>query len=115
MKNWSFSLLLAVVYLVVFAFWNIADPEWVVTSSTGATALLLAGFVAAAQRRYFFNRIDAFLHAVVIFDVLLEGLFTKFHSSQGFIWCALEFAVVVGGYRYFCVRRAATRGRRASR
>lgn len=105
MKHWSFSLLLAAVYLATFSFWHFSNPSWTAAGGLVSTALLLVAFIAAARERYFCNRIDAFLHAVVILDVLLEGLFVTTHHSQSPYLCALEFAVVVGGYRLFCLRR----------
>jgi hypothetical protein len=100
-KKWWFSLLLGIAYLAVFHLFQIAGRNVVIVSGLLATALMLSGWLRAASRRYFCNRVDALLHAVVILDLLLESLFVTSHDSRSFYLCALAFAVVVGGYRSY--------------
>src|SRR4051812_10759591 len=109
-KNWSFSLLLAVVYLGIFHLWMALDRTWIILSSIGVSLGLGSLFVLAVRRRYFLNRWDAFLHSIVILDIFLEGIFIPLHDTRGFYLCALGFAVVIAGYRILLRKRGVTVG-----
>jgi hypothetical protein len=67
--------------------------------------LLLWTLAKAWRTGYFGNRWDAFLHLTVILDILLEATLIPAHQTVGYVWCALAFAAVIGGYRAFIFRR----------
>ena len=117
MKHWSFSLFLAAVYLVTFLLWSYLATfgPWSFSASSGvavsglvATAILLWGFARAAKQGYFLNRCDGLLHAVVISDVFLEAILPLDHAYRDFYLCAAAFAVVIGAYRAYLLRRRKT-------
>ncbi|MCI0541162.1 MAG: hypothetical protein L0Z50_38660 [Verrucomicrobiales bacterium] len=99
MKRWHFSLILGVIYLAVFHLWMHVDRPVIIGSSLVATILSTALFLRAEHRKYFLNHWDRLFHAVVILDILLEGLLIRVHDHYGFYLCAIAFAIVVGGYR----------------
>ena len=103
--RWSFSLLLGAAYLAVFNLWRFVERTGTIISALLLCALLIWRLVAATRRGYFVNRWDAFLHAVVVLDILLEAILIPAHQTVGFYWCALAFAVVIGGYRGFMLHR----------
>ena len=125
MSRWSYSLFMLAVYLGTFVFWK----EWPSRSAFVLGGLVAAGVLAgamvwAARRRYFVNRLDQVLHAWVIVDVVLEaGLFEvfgaavdlgpdrqpfvlRFHDNNNFLGCAAAFALLIGGYRWWTMRKA---------
>lgn len=104
-KHWWFSLLLLVAYLGIFNFWTFSGPAWPAPTSVLLSLVLAGGMVWSGRRHYFLNAVDASMHALVILDILLEGTLLREHDSRGFYWCALGFAVVVGGYRAAGLRR----------
>lgn len=100
-KKWSYSLLLAAAYVLIFAFWRTGPRrEIIMASGVVASLVLTAILIRAAKRRYFLNDWDRFFHGVVVFDILAEAMFVPFHDNFGFFLCALGFGVVIGGYRY---------------
>ena len=69
------------------------------------SVVILSMLLLAVRRRgYFLNGWDMMFHAVIIVDILIEGLFQE---HFGFYWCALGFATCIVGYRLLR-RRAAT-------
>ncbi len=96
-QRWSFSIAVGVAYLAVFHGWRVLPREGIIASGIVAT-LLLATFMAW-NRKYFLNQWDALFHALVIVDILLEALLIPVHDHYGFYFCAVAFALVVGGYR----------------
>jgi hypothetical protein len=105
LKNWWFSLVLAVVYLGMFILWTASARNIIVFTACASTLALLIALAWAAKRRYFFNFWDGLLHAIVILDLLLEGTLIRDHSSRGFYLCALAFAAVIAGYRLHLRRK----------
>ena len=101
LNRWSFGLVLFLAYIVVFNLWLIANAQWILVSSISVSLVLVALFVEAARRRYFFNRWEALLHSLVILDILLEGTLLHEHQSHGFYFCALGFAGVIAAYRLY--------------
>ncbi len=100
-KQWSFSLLLGLVYLGIFHLWMILSRPVIILSGIITTLLLALVFGLAWKRNYFRNRWDGLFHALVMLDVLLEAILIPAHDHFGFYWCALGFAVVLGGYRAY--------------
>ena len=105
--RWWFSLVLLAGYLGIFHLWKVVERPWVVASGLVATALLSGLFARALRAGYFLNRWDAFWHATVILDVLLEATLIPAHGHLGFYLCAAAFIIVVGGYRAWVSRRRA--------
>ena len=102
---WSFSICLGAAYLAVFHLWMGLSREWIVFSGVAAALLLAAGLVA--KRNYFLNRWDLIFHALVIADIFLEAILIPVHDHYGFYFCAVGFAVAVGGYRANLIRSRA--------
>jgi hypothetical protein len=125
MSRWSYSLFMLAVYLGTFVFWK----EWpsrsaFVLGGLAAAAVLAGAMVWAARRTYFVNRLDQVLHAWVIVDVVLEALayeglgavmnlgteqqplVLRFHDNNNFVGCAAAFALLIGGYRWWALRKA---------
>src|SRR6266403_4713038 len=101
MKRWSFSLLLGVVYMLIFHLWMVVSRSWVIASGVIGTVGLVVSFRRAMGRGYFINFWDGLLHFAVILDVLLEAVFIPTHEARGIYLCALAFTVVIGGYRFY--------------
>ena len=108
-KRWSFSLLLGSVYLLIFNLWLVLPHAWIVASGITATLALLALFALAVRARYFINVWDSLLHFLVIIDVLLEAILIPTHQARGFFLCALAFAALIAGYRFYARRRSGGR------
>lgn len=108
-KHWSFSLLFGSIYLLIFNLWLVLSRGWIVASGITATLALLALFAIAVRARYFINFWDGLLHFVIIMDVLLEAILIPIHHARGFYLCALAFAAVIVGYRFYARRRAGIR------
>lgn len=106
-NRWSFSLMLGVVYLLVFHFWLVASPEAIRLSTLLVGLGLSVGFGRAWRIGYFRNIWDAAFHATVIFDILLEGLVIPLHENLGFYLCALAFVLVLGPYHHGPIFRSA--------
>jgi hypothetical protein len=105
LKNWSFSLFLGSAYVAVFQLWTVSTQEWIPRSGVIATLVLSGAFALAKTRQYFLNRWDQFFHATVILDIFLEAVLVRTHDHIGFYFCALGFAGVVGGYRWYALRK----------
>jgi len=105
-KRFGFTILLLVAYTAIFETWTVFSPRMVILSAV-VTSLILTGFFAAAQRRkYFLNRWDVFGHAAIIADIFLEGILIRDHANRSFYLCAIAFAVVVGGFRWWLMGRS---------
>src|SRR4051812_29580915 len=105
MKRFWFTILLLAVYVAIFEAWTIISPRLTILSAI-ATSLVMTGLFAVAQRRrYFLNRWDAFGHASIIVDILLEGIFIRDHANRSFYLCAIAFVLVVGGFRWWLMTR----------
>ena len=85
--------------LTVFHFWLVAPAPERAASTVGMGVFLSLSLLGAWRDGYFRNVWDAIFHATVIFDIVVEGLVIPLHENLGFYWCALAFAVVIGGYR----------------
>lgn len=105
MRFWWYSLVQLVIYLTTFRLWQGQDAHEVhLVGSIGLLALV-AGFILAARLGYFLNAWDVVGHASVMLDVLLEAFWVRWHPDASYLACALAFALVVGGYRWFLLRR----------
>jgi hypothetical protein len=104
MKHWRFSLMLGVIYLAVFHLWMHLKGTMILWSGIAATLLSVTLFIVAERQKYFLNTWDRLFHAAVILDIFLEALLIAVHDNYGFYWCALGFAVVLGGYRGYLRR-----------
>jgi hypothetical protein len=111
-------------YVALFVFWRLVPLRvaFVAGALLVAAGLLTAMFVAI-RRSYFAGRLDVVLHALVIVDVVLEGvafeillpfvrtegmvptLAARYHDNSGFFLCALLFATVIGVGHYMGLRR----------
>lgn len=107
LKKWWFSLLLGAAYLGIFHFWKASSYSAAVISGT-AVSIALFAVLLAIRRTYFLNVWEALFHSVVILDILLEAVLVKSHETRGYYLCALAFAVVIAGYRYYLWRRGAS-------
>lgn len=104
-REWGYSLILLVAYVAIFHAWMFCDRTGVLISGSMAFLILSGLHWRAAREHYFKNRWDAFLHAVVLADILLEMILIQEHRDLAFYWCAVGFAVVVGGYRWKLIRQ----------
>ena len=128
-QKWRFSLLLLIVYVSLFSVWTIVPSRTVYLAGGGlALVVLVARFVSATREHYFASRADSRLHALVIADVFLEtvsfevfrwfqpqAVAETFHRNMNFVGCTVAFTLLIGGYRYFALRRSefVTRGESA--
>ena len=122
--HWYYSLLMLVTYVSVFLFWK-QFPSRVgfVVGGVAAVTLLTVGLAWAWRRKYFVNRIDLCLHGYIIADLCMEsvlfevlqlfnnaqvtaGLASQFHHNNNYILCTITLATLIGGYRYYALRRA---------
>src|SRR5256885_15347918 len=108
-RKWWFSIAVLITYLAAFDFWRLADAQWVKPSSVLISFLLALILALAAKAKYFLNLVDLSTHALVILDILLEGILLRAHSSRGFYWCALGFALVLAPYRFYLFARTKSR------
>jgi hypothetical protein len=99
LREWSFTLLLGIVYVAVFNLWRFLQPGAVFLSALISSALLCVCLGVGWARKYFRGFWEALLHFVVILDIFLEGVLIPVHDTHGFYWCALAFAVLIIGYR----------------
>jgi len=107
LRNWWFSLLLLVVYLGLFHFWHLTG-NFALNAAVGlgVVGLMSVVIALAIAQGYFRNPTDAVAHAVVLVDLVLEAMFVYSHEHYGFYLCAIAFALVIGGYRYWVGRQA---------
>jgi len=108
LKDWAYSLFMLAVYIGLFNIW-LHLPELAQTAVTisGAAAALALAVGMWLYRSSFVNRTDMLCHAFVILDILLETVVDlEYHQHNGFYVCALALALVVGGHRWWCLRRA---------
>lgn len=125
LRHWYLTLLLPPIYLGVFLIWKLYPSRACFTYGTVISLTLMGAAMAVAwRRRYFVNRLDLVLHAIVLLDVLAEGLFYEvsrgflgaspeverlvqiLHDNHNFWGCGLAFTVIPGGYRAYSMRRA---------
>jgi len=124
LRHWYYSLLMLVTYVSVFLFWK-QFPSRVnfIVGGVVAVTLLTAGLAWAWRRKYFVNRIDLCLHGYIIADLCLESvlfevlrlfngaqvtaeLVSRFHHNNNYILCTITLAALLGGYRFYALRRA---------
>jgi len=55
---------------------------------------------------YFLNRWDLIIHAAILLDMGLEAWLVSDHSAPGFYYCAMAWAILLGAYRTWGLRRA---------
>ncbi len=99
MKKWSFSLILLVVYVLTFHLWMHLDRKAIMISGIVISWILTGMLMVYNRRLYFVNRLDCCFHFAVILDLILEAVLPLNHDHFGFYFCALGFALVIGGYR----------------
>ncbi len=123
-RHWYYSLLMLVTYVSVFLFWK-QFPSRVgfVLGGAVAVTLLTVSLAGAWRRTYFVNRIDLCLHGYIIADLCIESvlfetlqffnsaqvtaeLVLQFHNNNNYVLCTITLATLVGGYRYYALRRA---------
>ena len=105
-----FTVTLIGTYLATFQLWMEMTRPLILASGLVVVTALSALLLWSAYNGYFGNRWDAFWHATVIIDLALEAVMIKEHDNRGFYFCALAFAIVVGGYHH----RALLPGRKLS-
>jgi hypothetical protein len=98
-RDWHYGILLIAGYITLFQAWLWLDRGWVVSSGLIGAAVLSAMLASGLRRGYFANRWDLFFHASVIADLVVESVLIPQHQGREFLWCAVGFVVVVGGYR----------------
>ena len=99
LREWSFSLLLGIVYVAIFNLWPFLRPDGVFLAAIISSGLLCVCLGVAWVRKYFRSFWEALLHFVVILDIFLEGVLIPVHETRGFYWCAIAFGVLIIGYR----------------
>jgi hypothetical protein len=118
-KIWSYSLSVLVIYIATFLLWQqFPSRGSFLFGGIVSAALMLSGMLWALQTRYFVDKADVWLHALVIVDVLVEGslyevarlagyvasgeteLLNTLHSANTFYGCAIGFALVLGFHRW---------------
>ncbi len=117
-QSWNFSIYMLLVYVGLFLLWMLVPsrPMFLIAGSL-AIAGLVWGMVRAHRHGYFVNRVDARLHALVIFDLVLEtvsfelfrvfqplAVVESFHQNTNFVGCATAFTLLIGCYRFFTTR-----------
>ena len=100
LKDWYFSIILLITYILTFHFWMLVSYKLVLISGICVTFSLCIFIVWAQRRGYFANLFDMALHGFIILDILLETVIVKDHDHYGFYLCALAFSLVLGWYRY---------------
>jgi hypothetical protein len=102
-RSW-FTVALMASYIGIFNIWLLQKGSVAGTGGVYVVALsLLALF--AWKRGYFVGAYDLLFHLTVILDVYLESTYIAAHDHVGFYLCALGFAVVIGGYRYWALSK----------
>lgn len=118
-RNWSYSLTMLLVYVALFVFWKyFPSRASFVAAGMLAIAVLGIGLVRAYRAAYFVNRVDLCLHAYVIVDLCLEtasfeafraiqpfAVVRQFHNNNNFIGCTVVLTLLVGGYRWYALRK----------
>ncbi len=100
MKNWYYSIILLISYLLTFHLWMHVNLQTIKLSGI-IIAICLCLFTGWSNSKgYFPNTFDLFWHCTVILDILLEAWLIKDHDHYGFYGCATAFAVIIGGYHY---------------
>ena len=128
MKNrWGYSLWMLATYVTVFVGWKYFPSRAAFLGVGGvAVAGLVWGMRSAYRTGYFANRVDLALHVWVIIDLVLETLsfeafrlytlafeslslfdsnVAAFHDNNNFFGCTAAFIALLGGYRWFALRR----------
>jgi hypothetical protein len=105
LERWWMSLTFLGAYLATFQWWMVAGRPLILVTGFAVVAVLSMLIVWGVRSRYFVNRWDAFGHAMVVADLALEAVLIREHDHRGFYFCALAFAVVVGGYRWGMLRQ----------
>ena len=105
LERWWVSLTLLGAYLATFQLWmTLSRPLILACGFAGVLALSLL-LIWGVRTGYFVNRWDAFGHGMVVADLALEAVLIREHDHRGFYFCALAFALVVGGYRWGMLSR----------
>ncbi|WP_372364733.1 hypothetical protein [Candidatus Uabimicrobium sp. HlEnr_7] len=106
MKKWWFSIVLGVLYILVFHAWMFCETKFQVQSiAIGLFSVLT--ITSIYYRKYFVNGWDYFVHASIIIDILLEGVLIYPHDNYYFYGCFAAFAVVLIGHRSYCTKKRA--------
>ncbi len=122
-SRWYFTVVLLLLYIITFLYWKYFPSRAAFVYVGIISAGLMAGGMVWAKRRgYFANRVDLAVHGYVILDVLLEGIMYEvfrgiggsssaangfvhqFHDNNNFFFCALTFAILIGGNRWYALR-----------
>ena len=109
--RWWFSVVLMAAYLGAFHVWQVLPRAGVVATGVAISLALIAAGLAAARQGCFHNGWDALFHLSVIVDLFLEAVLIRVHEGYGFYFCAMGFAVVLTGYRFWCIANSRTRRR----
>ena len=107
MRKWNFSFLLLIAYLGSFHIWMFLSYPLVIFSGLCVSMLLCVTGYFFYKSGYFANIFDVFWHLTVIIDLVLECTLPIQHDHFNFYYCALAFALVVGGYRVYALRKLA--------
>ena len=120
-KNWYYSLILLIIYILSFHLWcHFQNRRVFIISGIAIAGFTLALTIFAYRKKYFVNRVDLGCHILVIVDLLLEALLFEialrifpistddiflFHNNFSFYYCAIAFAIVIGIYRYGSLKK----------
>lgn len=95
-------------YLVVFNLWLHEKPDTMKATGLLSVVLLSVLLETARRQAYFTNFWDGAIHASVILDLLLETVLIPEHVTRDFYLCALGFALVIGTYRAYWLKKLRT-------
>ena len=101
LRNWWFSAVLLTAYILSFSVWARLPGSWVNVCALLVVGGLTVALLQAGRRSYFLNSWDCVFHALVILDLLAEGLWVEHGADRSFYGCAIGFALVIGGYRWY--------------
>ena len=99
LHRWWATGILLVAYGALFSAWRFLGPTGVASSAILGTVVLSGILLRAWRAGYFLTIVEAFLHAVVVLDLLLEGLLLPVQEGNGFWVCAGGFGAVLVAYR----------------
>lgn len=111
--RWWLSLTFLFGYVGVFGIWTLwTQREAVIVSTIMVVALGLVVVYRGVRRHYFFNRSETFAYACIIVDVIAESvLLLRLIEGEPvppkpvFWLCTVAFAAVLGGYRFWKIKR----------
>ncbi len=117
LKNWWLGLAFLALYLAAFHTWRLVPGDRAILVAGSIVCIAMAVLLVVGKvNGYFTGLVEIFGHLVVIGDVLAEARLTALlhrpgnHPDYSFYGCAVAFAVVLGAYRAYRLRRRSDPG-----